>query len=329
MRFDPDYTVLGVVTFDKAEALLEADLQNSADAMGRVLACEGLAKQPTDRSVKALKAALQSDPFFGVRQAAARALREMRTEAATLALVDSGDQPEIRVRQAVVEELAQCYHDVAKAKLLEIAASAEELPIVAAAAIDGLGRWSDDAARDAIRTALASRSFNNERAAAALDAIHESADPTWAQPLRAALTHLKSEIDARDLTDGFKALAEISQRGRRRNAAFEFLADFLDDPREPLRLAAIEALGVLRDPRAERCSNRSRPRDRSIDSPPRAQGAAKLDDQAEFAPAEVRDLRRELRELRESQEKLKKSVDELKGKTGAGDGKSSDDDGQD
>ena len=55
--------------------MLEADLKNSGDVMGRIFACEGLAKRSTSSAVKALRAALNEDPFFGVRQAAARALR--------------------------------------------------------------------------------------------------------------------------------------------------------------------------------------------------------------------------------------------------------------
>mgnify|MGYP001179666737 CR=1 FL=1 len=44
--------------------------------------------------------------------------------------------------------------------------------------------------------------------------------------------------------DGLTTLAQLSQRGRRRDAAYEFLADYLDHPREAARIAAVRALGA-------------------------------------------------------------------------------------
>ncbi len=319
VRFDPEYTLLAEVTFDKADALLEADLKNESDAMGRVLACEGLGKRRTSTAVAALNDALQNDPFFGVRQAAARALREIGVDEAVAALVAAANQDDARVRWAVVDELSKCYHDAARTKLREVAADEDELPVIAAAAILGIGRTDGEAAPEAVREALQSRSFNNERAIAAFFAIQEMNDPRLASALMEMIAQRGDEIGARELSDGFLALASISQRGRRRAAAYEFLADYLDHPRESLRILAVEALGQLHDPRA-----------RTLLEPfaadgqnERLQTAAKqalaiLDDRAEFVPDEVGDLRRELRELRDAQAELKRTLDDLKSKGAAG-----------
>jgi hypothetical protein len=120
-------------------------------------------------------------------------------------------------------------------------------------------------------------------------------------------------------------LAVISPKGKRRAAAYEFLADYLDSPREPLRLAAINALGQLHDERARTLLEPFTAEgqiDRSIAAAKHA--LATLDDRADFVPDEVSDLRREVRELRKSQAELKDSLDELKGKVKA-DKPSSDD----
>jgi aminopeptidase N len=320
VRFDPQVSLLAQVTFDKSDALLEADLENTDDAMGRILACEGLAKRPTASSVKLLRHALQNDPFYGVREAAAIALRQICTDDAVEALVESLDQDDVRVRRTVVDELGQCYHDDALAKLLEIAADEDELPIVAAAAIVGLGRSSDDAAREAVEAALASESFNNERALAAFRAIRESNNARLGPALTRMIADREQELDGRDFTEGFLTLASISPRGRRRAAAYEFLADYLDHPREALRWAAVAALGELHDPRA-----------RTLLEPFAAEGQndrlaaaarralATLNGQAEFVPDEVGNLRREVRELREAQAELKRTLDELKSKAAAND----------
>ncbi|HMO87100.1 MAG TPA: M1 family metallopeptidase, partial [Lacipirellulaceae bacterium] len=141
MRFDPHYTLLAQVTFDKSDALLEADLARDDDVMGRVLACEALGKRRTGAAVAALQKAIENDPFYGVRQVAARALREIGTDDAVAALAGALDrQSDQRVRYTIVDELGRAYHANATARLREVAADVDELPVVAAAAIVGLGR---------------------------------------------------------------------------------------------------------------------------------------------------------------------------------------------
>jgi aminopeptidase N len=318
VRFDPYYTLLAKVAFEKSDALLEADLKNERDAIGRIIACEALGKRRTASSVAALKAAMQSDAFFGVRQAAARALREQHTAAATTALIDSLDQPDLRVRRSVVDELGQCFDDTARAKLLELAADDNLPPAISAAAIAALGRSADDAAEAAIRDALASRSFNNERAAAALLAIRETGDAAWTSALIEILSQRQADVDSADLREGFLTLAKLAKRGRRQAAAYEFLASQVENPREPLRLAAVEALGELHDSRA-----------RVLLEPFTAEGQnerlmltakralAVLDAADEFVPAEIGALRSALTELREQQDKLKAQLKTLESKGSA------------
>src|SRR5262249_40395033 len=87
VRFDPEYCVLAKVDFSLSDAMLKAQLKDKSDAMGRVLACDNLAKRKTKSSVAALKDALQNDAFYGVRNSAATALRRIGTKEAIDALV--------------------------------------------------------------------------------------------------------------------------------------------------------------------------------------------------------------------------------------------------
>ncbi|HYO25465.1 MAG TPA: M1 family aminopeptidase, partial [Lacipirellulaceae bacterium] len=235
VRFDPAYTLLAEVTFEKPARLLENDLKDPADVVGRLLACEGLARHRTGRSIAALKQALQGDAFYGVRESAARALRELGSEEAVAALVDSGDQPDVRVRRAVAEQLGLCFHDAAQGRLLEIIADERELPVVAGAAIAALGRFSGGEAEAPLRAALASRSLNNERLIGAFEAIGESRQPRWAPELMRVIADREADTDSSDLALGMRTLAAVAQRGRRQSEAFAFLAGYLDHPREPLR----------------------------------------------------------------------------------------------
>ncbi|RIK72983.1 MAG: hypothetical protein DCC67_18485, partial [Planctomycetota bacterium] len=170
VRFDPDYTVLARVEFDLDDKQLEAQLGNQADVIGRLQACEGLAKRKTAASVKLLRQALNADPFWGVRAAAAAALRRIRTTDAIAALVESTDQPDARVRNRVVEEIGKCYADAAHAKLLEVV-KREQNPAIVATALRGLGKYQGQASIAAARAALDDKSFNNDLVAAAFAAI--------------------------------------------------------------------------------------------------------------------------------------------------------------
>ena len=87
--FDPEFTLLAKTTFDKPDKMLTAQLQYEPNVIARVQACEGLAERHTHAAVDALKQALQNDPFYGVRSAAATALRKIRTEEAVAALIAS------------------------------------------------------------------------------------------------------------------------------------------------------------------------------------------------------------------------------------------------
>jgi len=321
VRFDPEYTLLAKVKFDKSDKLLLAQLKNESDAIGRILACDELAKRKTKAVVKALRHALNNDPFFGVRSEAAAALRKIHTPEAVDALVESTVQPDARVRYRVAEELAQGYRDEASEKLMHII-DHEKNPAVIAAALRGLAHYQGKTASAAARKALASDTYNNEPVRSAFIVIRELNDPSLAADVMKTIKSRDAELDPRDVSEGMMTLAAISQRGRRREAAFQFLTDYLNHPRRTLRGSAIAALGELREPKA-------RPLLEPIAAEPyndRLAAVAKaalenLDKETRLVPAEVGELRREVRELRKGQDKLQKSVDELKAKTKAADAK--------
>ena len=64
VRFDPQYTLLAKVSFDKPDAMLFAQLQQSDDVIGRLLAVAALAKRKTHDSVEHLKRALDARTRF-------------------------------------------------------------------------------------------------------------------------------------------------------------------------------------------------------------------------------------------------------------------------
>ena len=322
VRFDPDYSVLALVDFALPDKMLLAQLKREDDVIGRLMACDALAKRATKASVAALKEVLQADAHHGVRRSAAAALAKIGTKESVEALIDSTNQPDARVRLAVVTELGTCYRDAARQKLAAIAAT-EKNPAIVAVAVTGLGKYQGDESREAIGKALADNSFNHEPVVAALTAIRDLGDAEFAPAVMKTIKDREQQIDAGALAEGMVTLARISQRGRRQRDAYDFLTGYLDHPREALQLGAIRALGKLHDARARPLLERFRDGALGSNMAPVVKAAiSELEKAAPLAPAEVSQLRNELRELRANQEKLQKSLDELKSKPRATENKS-------
>jgi aminopeptidase N len=317
VRFDPDYTLLAKVDFDKSEKLLLAQLKNEKDAIGRVLACDELASRDSQDAVKALAHAVKSDPFFGVRIQAAIALRKIGTDEAVAALLDSLEQADARVRLRVVEQIGKCHREAARDKLLEVFKQ-EKNPAVVAAAIRGLGLYQGEEVAKVIREALGRQSFMNDETGAAFRAAADLKDAKLAPELMKTIKAREEDLDPRDVGDGMASLAKLSQRGKRQQAAYEFLAAYLHHPRRFLQGAAVRALGELHDPAARERLEALAADERNEGLKAAAKGALEeLDKKPRLAPAEVIELRQEVRELRESQKKLEKSLEELKSKKSA------------
>ena len=317
VRFDPDYTLLAKVGFKKTDKMLEAQLANDEDAMGRIFACEELADRKTQAAVAALKKALNSDKFHGVRCAAATALRKIRTKAAVAALLDSVEQDDARVRRQVVEELGRAHRDDAGKQLLATL-DAEQNPAIIATAVRGLANYQGEKASAAAKAALESEVWGNEPVGAAFVVIRDLNDPALAADVMETIKARDAELDPRDISEGMVTVAKLSQKGRRKQAAYDFLVAYLNHPRQTLQASAIRALGELHNPAArELLQPIAVSENNKVLSTAAKTALAELDKETPLVPAEVGELRREVRELIESQEKLQKKLDELGGKVKA------------
>ena len=314
VRFDPDYTVLADIEFSKPNAMLEAQLSNGDDVVGRLYACEALGKRDAQAAVDALQNALQNDAFYGVRQAAAESLREIGDDRACQALADSIKQSDARVRLSVVQQLAKFYRSEAREKLLTVAQQ-EKNPEIAAAAVEGLDKYQGPQVDQALRAALTAKSFRNEAARAALRAIGQRRAHEFQAEVVAALNQSDPELDAETVVLSLKTLAKISESPKIRPAAFDVITRFLEHPRQRYRIEAVRALGELGDQRAYAILRPLVEDDRD-DRLSKAADAAlkKLDEEARLAPKEVAELRKEVRSLKEKMDKLQESLDDLEAK---------------
>jgi len=321
VRFDPEYTVLADVKFKKSDELLLAQLENKADAIGRILAVHQLAERKTLAAIEAIGNAVRSDPFFGVRIQAAKALEKAgRIEALEqLALAVGVD--DARVRRQVVESIGGFQRPRAKELLLKIARE-EHNPAVAASAVRLLGKYRDDDAKQVVATMLESNSFRNELADAAIAALGEREDSAQAETLMRVLVNRSDELTSRGFGNGLKTLAKLG-KGLEANSAGRidverFLRQQVENTKTPIRSAAIDSLGILGDSRSVGVLE-ALASDTSGDRAAAAASAAlkQLRAKKSAVPKELAELRKQFDVLKKESEELRQEFDELKAdKTG-------------
>ncbi len=312
VRFDPDYTVLADVAFDKPNEMLKAQIENHQDLVGRLLACKLLGDRKTHAAVEMLETALNQDPFYGVRIAAAAALGKHESDEAIAILQQSWQkQDDARVRLEVVQRLTNRYAEQTPALIAEIL-SVEKNPAIAAAAIKGLGRFHGDESKKQLIKYLNSESFRNELATAAISAIGQQNDASYQTPLLRTLKQHEDRFTASDFGRGLTTLAQVSRSGERKDDVREFLVGYVNHPKTTVRTAAIGALGSLGDPKSisvlEAFTDSQDQRvARSAD-----QALAKLRESKPTVPKELIELRKEMASMKKASEKVQADLKELR-----------------
>ncbi len=310
VRFDPQFTVLAQVDHEKSEEMLEQQLKLAGEMIGRLLAAEALGEKGGKSSTKALAAALDKDEFYGVRIAASKALGKQGTEAALDALLSNREQSDARVRLQVVTDLGRFFDPKAYEALNQVVAD-EKNPDIVAAALDGLAKYPETAAGEAIAQALKSKTFENQLAVAAARALGKRRDPAMAQSLVESLRDRRFELPGRRYGEVLVGVGQVGRELDNKSVVREFLVDCLNDPVIAVRLGAIEGLGELGDRRAKPLLD-----DLAATSGKEAAVAKKaiqrLNAEPTDPPEAVEDLRKQLDKLRDEQKELKKQVEQLK-----------------
>jgi aminopeptidase N len=320
VRFDPDYTLLARVEFDLPDEMLFNQLDRKNDMMGRLLATVALGNRRTQQSVQRLKKTLNEDPFFGVRLAASESLQKIQNDGSFKALAESLRQADARVRLRVVRDIASFYRDESL-EILKTVAAYEPNPAIRAEAIRALGQYPPDKTRNDLLTYLRTESFGDEIALAATAAIEQQKDPSYRDPLMETIAERVDQFDSRSIGQTLSTLAVICSQDDDKTPVRNLLEGYLSSPKQAVRVAAIRALGELKDPRtASMISSFIVP-----DSPDRVSQAAaatlkEIQEQAALVPAEVIELRNLVQKVKEENEKLRKDLDDLKARVEATNG---------
>jgi aminopeptidase N len=301
VRIDPDYTVLAKIAFNPPGAMLDKQLQS--DILGRLLAISTLDEKHIDKLGKALR----EDGFFAVRAEAAKALAKIAEPDARAALIaGSSNQPDARVRRAIVQSLASLNTAESQDALWKMAQS-EKNPDILASIIETWGaRPGDAAVATALRAHLNGTSYNNTLQLAAIKALRAQDDESAVPDVLARLQSI-NDLRGRDAGFAFDALAFLARRptNSKRDAVREFLTTKFTDPRNAWRLASAKALGTLRDPKAL-----------AVLEPLLAGGNDRIDPVREAAAKSVQDIRAgldspaDLKKLWDRVQQLQKQAEE-------------------
>ncbi|MBA2115647.1 M1 family aminopeptidase [Bremerella alba] len=311
VQFDPEYTLLAKVDFDKPEALWVSELASAERATGRILAIEALAKKKSDKAIDAIQAALETDPFYGVRVEAAEALGKINSDKSRAALRKTATPNDARVRLALVKATVGDYQPEEVVALLE-GAQAEKNPAIVAAWIEGLAKYSDEPITQYLRASLEKESFRNEIAEAAIEAMRKSGSSQYVPDLSHQVKLASDRYTTRGLTKLLKTLATLSDEKEEKQQSLQQIAPHLNDARVAVQKGAIEALGQLGLEQARPILQAYADASHNKDLAKAAESAlAALTKDSTPQPTELIELRKQMQDLEKSNDTLKKKLDEL------------------
>ncbi len=311
VRLDPDYTLLAKISFNVPTPMLRAQLADKDDVIGRLLAIEQLAGRRDKETVSMLRHALNNDNFHGVRTEASKALRSIHSDDSLAALLDSVRQTDARVRQQVLADLGGFYTESACAAARQ-ALDQEKNPAILATAAHNLACYPLPETSDRLLKLLDSKSFRNELAGAAIEAIRLQDDPACITPLLQTLSTREAQFTSHGFAQGLETLAYLARNEQKKDAVRDFLLQRLDYKKRTVQLAAINALGALGDPKAIAALQTFA---RAAKGNPE-QGAAEravADLRAHRKPVDdFKNLRQEVLDLQKDNRDLRKELDGLK-----------------
>ncbi len=309
VRFDPEYTVLANINFDKSDELIAAQVERADDMMGRLLAVEALANRKTKASVALLTQRLKEDPFFGVRIAAAKALASQETdEAFEILRVNWQNQSDARVRLEVVSAMLRPFKPSTFDDAM-IVLEKESNPAIQTLAIAALAKFHGEPTQSKLIELLGSESFENELASAAISAMGRQNDPVYAAPLMKVMQNRGGEFSSRVIARSIGTLAKLCKKTDMESDCFDYIASQLEHPKTAVQTAVIAALGDLGDRRASVILDAYT--DSSNDRIKRAAERAieNLNETTAAPPAEVIELRKSLSELRKETDEMKEEFE--------------------
>ena len=316
VRVDPNVSILGVINFRPPGAMLVTQLTDKSDALGRYLAAEQFAERRDGEALAKLKTALNSDDFWPVRIVASRGLRAMQSDESFDALKSSLKQSNARVRKQVVSDATSFYRPAAF-ELAQTVIATEKNPDIVGTALGALVPLGTNV-RGTLVYFLNTNSWRHHLMDTAMNAMRSQNDPYYLEPLRATLERRRTEVGSRTLANGLSVLAQLSRDEENKDTTRDFLASFANDTRQNVKVAALNALGALRDEKALPILERFTIGAKNTPVRTAAERAIETIRANRKGTLEAGDVRREVLELQRQNRDLRRDFDALKKKVEAG-----------
>jgi aminopeptidase N len=316
VRLDPNVSVLAQINFRPPSAMLAAQLADRSDVVGRFIAIEQLSEKKDHDAVTKLKNTLNNDAFWAVRVSASKALRSIHNDESFEALVASMKQSDARVRRQVVSDVTSFYRPAAFEQAQNVLKT-EKNPDIIGTALSALAPIGTNA-RPTLIEFLNSNSWQQHLTETAITTMRAQNDPFYVEPLRTTLQRRKQELPSRTLSVGLGALAYLAREQDNKDAVREFIAGSVNDPRQNVKRAALNALGTLQDERALPILERFATAQKSTPERTAAERSIESIRAARKTGLEAGDVRREVLELQKQNRELRKDLDALKKKVEGG-----------
>jgi aminopeptidase N len=314
VRVDPDLALLAKIRFSVPRTMLNRQLTDDSDMIGRVLAIEELKGRQDREAIQLLTDRVKNDGFWAVRVAASERLRSIHTDEALKALLDCQDQPDARVRRQVISDIGGFYRESAFDAAMK-AIREEKNPAIVAAALRTIGGYAKPEVKEVLLEFLKKPSYRNEIGDGSLAAIRSQDDPCYIQPLLETLKARQADLDSNDLAQGLSTLGYIARNEEDRGSVREFLVEQLASHKQRVRSAAIHALGTLGDPKGigvlEKFASASRnnaERSAADAAIPQLRAGRRPVDDFKNLRQEVLDLQKANREIKKEMEEMRKLI---------------------
>jgi aminopeptidase N len=324
VSFDVGNHRLKTVKLEYPLAELKAQLQHDPDPLSRIEAACAIAKKGTLEAVNALTAALQAEPFWGVRAEIAEQLASIKLDQAADGLLAALKDSDANVRRAVVEALGDLKTRESYRALKAVAEQGDPSYYVEAAAIRSLGQVS---------AATIDGKTRDKKALKLLESILQER-AGWNEVVRSgaigALSQFKTSEEALDLVLQYtepgipqalrlaavRALGPISTGQSKPN--LERILDRLETiSREPFFLTQVSvviALGAMETPRAMNVLQALADHTADGRVRRRAEEAVQKVQKTIGKDQAVQKLQQELDELKKNNQELKSRLEALEAK---------------
>ncbi len=256
VEFDPENKILKTVEFERSTEELLYQLKNSTRSWMRIDACQALSKKGGERKIlEGLEKTLLEDKFYGVRQAAARALGEVKLKEAFQILKKGLSDPDSRVRRSVISVLGKFKDEPEAVDILYKQFKSDSSYYAKAEALVSLGKTKNKKVYNWILEGLKYDSHNDVIRASVFDGLVQLDEPKGIglakeyavygkpQPVRnSAISALGKLGKGKESVTASKTYTKTEIR--------EFLENFLWEPLFDTKRAVVNALGELGDPEA-------------------------------------------------------------------------------